>query len=251
MQNVLRHRWFVIGFLTLICCWCGPAWSAESFLDTVSSAEKLQGEAVENPLPAPVAGSGDVFKIFDDSVKYAKVSSATDDISSWKAKIYSKFQIKALDGIKAKWTASQLSKLYDILAKLPAAYRSHTKVIVRDAMYKSKTVLGYVKRGIPTVHVLNAACVNSQYTDTIVHEMMHVYLFKNKNTLTNWAAKFWPNGPNAKPVPPSVNSYGNTQPEEDLCESVAFYFSKGKTVKKTQSARYEFIKKFIFGGKEF
>jgi len=202
-------------------------------------------------LKTPAPDSGDPYRIFDDGVAYAKAASATNSVDAWKKKILSKFGIKANDSATAKWSAAQLEKLFSILDKLPASYRQHTKSLVRVKMYKSKYVLGYVKRGIPSVNITNAGCTNSQFTDTIVHEMMHVFLFKNKDKLYSWTSKFWPNGASGKPYPSSVTSYGNTNPEEDLCESVAFYFSKAKSMKAAQPARYEFIKKFVFFGKEF
>lgn len=251
MSRMLNLRFLMVTLLAILCCCSGPVWSAENFLDTVGSAGKLQGVSIDKPAK-PAADSGDPFGIFDDEIKFAKkTATATNPIESWRQKIAAKFGIKAMDSKTAKWTAAQLEKLYGILEKLPASYRSHTKVIVRDKMYKSKYVLGYVKKGVPTVHLLNAGCVSSQFTDTIVHEMMHVFLFKQKQKVYSWADKFWPNGANAKPIPPSVTSYGNTNPEEDLCESVAFYFSKAKSMKKAQSARYEWIKKNVFFGKEF
>ncbi len=249
----MRRNWalrFSLLLLLLLVCRFGPAWSSENFLETINSVEKQTGVAADKPAKAVAHDGRDPFRIFDDASTLYKTASETNSVDSWKKKILSKFGIKATDSPSAKWTAAQLEKLYGILNKLPASYRQHTKTIVREKMYKSKYVLGYVKRGIPTVHLLNAGCSASQFTDTIVHEMMHVFLAKNQEKLYSWGSKFWPKGA-TKPTPPSVNAYGNTNPEEDLCESVAFYFSKAKAMKSAQPARYEFIKKNVFFGKEF
>lgn len=53
------------------------------------------------------------------------------------------------------------------------------------------------------------------------------------------------------PLNQFVSSYASSQPGEDFAESVAFYFEHPLYFKKVAPKKYEFIKQYVFSGKEF
>ncbi|MBF0544252.1 MAG: hypothetical protein HQM08_07460 [Candidatus Riflebacteria bacterium] len=173
-----------------------------------------------------------------------------DNIAGLKAKISSKYGINALDGDGSKWTEAQLTIADKVFASLPNAFVKCTKTVQRDAVFMSPNVLGYVKMGIPTVHLLNSS-VSYDFQGTLVHEMTHCFQASNSQIATAWQNKFWPSGQMAGPKPPSVSSYGNTQPLEDMAESVRVYWNSGATMKAQQPDRYNFIKNNVMSGREF
>jgi len=160
-----------------------------------------------------------------------------------------KYGINAVDGDGAVWSQRQLEEANKVLSTLPAGFRGCTKSIQRDSMFHSPNVLGYVRMGIPTVHMLNSSCREGTFQGTMVHEMTHTFQANHPDITRLWQQTFWPNGRN--PSPPSVSSYGNTQPVEDMAEAVRAYWQSGSRMKQTHPDRYEFVKKYIMEGKEF
>lgn len=168
-----------------------------------------------------------------------------------KGSIKSKFGIDAADGDGAAWNDPQYDRAYKVLANLPSAFRRCTKTIVRDKYFRSSSVLGYVRMGIPTVHLLNSCCKENTFQGTLVHEMTHCFQAANPKINTMWAKLFWPNGRAGKPKSSSVSSYGNTQPIEDFAESVRVYFQSGSAMKSRYPDRYDFIKRYVMSGREY
>jgi len=175
-------------------------------------------------------------------------SGTTSSIAGLKAEMKSKYGISANDGDGATWSQKQLEEANKVLATLPAAFRSNTKTIQRDAVFQSAGVLGYVRMGIPTVHLLNSTCYQGTFQGTLVHEMTHTFQANNPQLVRSWQQQFWMSG---KPNPSSVSSYGNTQPVEDFAESVRQYWQAGARMKQSNPARYEFIRQNVMGGKEY
>lgn len=182
----------------------------------------------------------------DDSVAEAVAGTA-----GLRGSIKSKFGISASDGDGAAWNDPQLDRAYKVLAKLPAGFRKFTKTIVRDKFYRSASVLGYVRLGIPTVHLLNSCCKENTFQGTLVHEMTHCFQASNAKINALWNSTFWPKGRSAGPKSSSVSSYGNTQPIEDFAESVRVYFQSGSAMKSRYPDRYDFIKRYVMSGREF
>lgn len=173
----------------------------------------------------------------------------TGGIAGLKAEMRNKYSIDARDG-DAQWSQRQLEEANKVLATLPACFRSHTKSIQRDGVYRGMAgVLGYVQMGIPTVHMMNGSCRDGTFQGTLVHEMAHTWQANNYGLTNQWQRQFWANG--RSPNPPSVSSYGNTQPVEDMAESVRTYWQNGPSMKRSQPARYDWIKNNVMGGKEF
>lgn len=172
----------------------------------------------------------------------------TSSAAGLKAEMKAKYGISATDGDGAAWSQRQLEEANKVLATLPASFRSNTKSIQRDASYMSAGVLGYVRMGIPTVHIMNSACYDKTFQGTLVHEMTHTFQASNMHITNAWQSQFWASG---RPNPPSVSSYGNTQAVEDFAESVRTYWQNGAAMKKSQPARYEFIRKHVMGGTEY
>ncbi len=170
-------------------------------------------------------------------------------VAGLKAEMSAKYGIKAVDGDGAVWSQRQLEEANKVLSTLPEEFRKCTKNIQRDAMFHSPNVLGYVQMGIPTVHLLNSCCQMGTFQGTLVHEMTHTFQAYHPDITRMWQQTFWANG--RSPSPPSVSGYGNTQPVEDMAESVRQYWQAGSYMKQTNPQRYEFVKKYIMGGKEF
>ncbi len=182
-------------------------------------------------------------------------STGSGDIAGLKAEMRSKYGINATAGYGgADWSARQLEEANKVLATLPERFRSCTKNIQRDAgglPGMPPGVLGWVQPGIPTVHLLNSACYQGTFQGTLVHEMAHCFQANFPAVQSAFERQFWPNGRYGGPVSSSVSSYGNTQPVEDFAESCRQYWQAGSYMRQTNPARYEFIKQYVFDGKEF
>ena len=170
-------------------------------------------------------------------------------IAGLKAEMAGKYGIKAVDGDGATWSQRQLEEANKVLSTLPKGFSGCTKSIQRDAVFKSPNVLGYVQMGIPTVHLMNSCCSMGSFQGTLVHEMTHTFQANHPDITRAWQQQFWANG--RSPSPPSVSGYGNTQPVEDMAESVRQYWQAGSHMKQTNPQRYEFVKKYVMEGKEF
>ncbi|MBF0545343.1 MAG: hypothetical protein HQM08_12965 [Candidatus Riflebacteria bacterium] len=192
----------------------------------------------------------------DFGVHFAKPIPATPatgtpniaEIVNLKAEMFAKFGVRALDGDGATWSKRQLEEAIKVLQKLPPAFVQCTKNIQRDGMFQSDKVLGYVKMGTPTVHIMNSACIDGTFQGTLCHEMTHCYQSNNPKITSTWKNQFWADG---IPQPPSVTPYGDSEYLEDFAESVRMYYIKGAKMKKTQPERYEFIKTNVMNGQEF
>lgn len=195
------------------------------------------------PVTPPATGS-----IEPDDDDVAKAVAGTAGL---RGSIKSKFGISAADGDGAAWNDPQLDRAYKVLSALPSGFRKCTKTIVRDKFYRSSSVLGYVRMGIPTVHLLNSCCKENTFQGTLVHEMAHCFQAANTKINALWASTFWPRGKAGGPKSSSVSSYGNTQPIEDFAESVRVYFQSGSSMKARYPDRYDFIKRYVMSGREY
>jgi hypothetical protein len=204
--------------------------------------------ATTNPTPVPTAQPNPPVTTNPPSDSQPNV---TGDAATLAKKIRDEFGVSALNG-KSKWSVKQLEATYKTLASLPPAFRKFTKNIQRDSSINPfSRVLGYVQMGIPTVHMMDASCYKGTFEGTLVHEMVHCFQSSNPRVAQLWEQTFWPNGRNRPARPPSPTSYGNTQPLEDMAESVRLYWSSGAAMKAQQPARYEFIKRYVMDGKTF
>ncbi|MBI3039791.1 hypothetical protein HYY75_12230 [bacterium] len=182
---------------------------------------------------------------------YPPATYPVSGIAGLKGEMKAKFGITASDGDGAEWSQRQLEEANKVLATLPESFRSSTKTIQRDAIYRSPGVLGYVRMGIPTVHLLNSSTRQGTFQGTLVHEMTHTWQAEHMNVTNQWERTFWPQGKFGGARPPSVSQYGNSQPLEDMAESVRQYWQAGSQMRRTHPDRYEFIKKYVMQGKEF
>jgi len=196
--------------------------------------------------PVPNQGTG------SSGLPSSKQTAPTGDIATLKRLIQVRFGIKTLEGSNTTWSKRQLEETFKVLNSLPASFRWYTKNLQRDAMFQnSPNILGWVQMGVPTVHITNAACREGIFQGTIVHEMTHCFQAANPEIAQKWEAKFWPWGKLFGPRPPSVSEYGNSQPMEDMAESVRAYWANGPLMKVQQPERYEFIRKYVMGGVTF
>lgn len=182
------------------------------------------------------------------------ISGNVSEIAGLKSEIKAKFGIEAASGIGADWTKRQLEEAIKVLETLPPKFRNCTKKIQRDARGlpgMPSGVLGWVQPGIPTVHILNAACYQGTFQGTLVHEMSHCFQAVYPNIQREFERKFWPYGRWGGPISPSVSAYGNTQPVEDFAESCRMYWQAGKIMKQRFPDRYQFLKQYVFDGIEY
>jgi len=186
----------------------------------------------------------------DSSASSGTTTSASSKTGD-RAEVYSKYGINLADGDGAKWTDGQAKAAKEALATLPTAFVQCTKQVNRDTGSSSDLsgVLGYVQLGIPTVHLLNLACSDAgTFKRVLVHEMAHCWQAKNWALTKQFQSTFWPNGRQGSR---SVSAYGNTQPIEDMAESVREYWCNGASMKASNPQRYAWVKNNVMGGKEF
>ncbi|MBF0408665.1 MAG: hypothetical protein HQM10_15055 [Candidatus Riflebacteria bacterium] len=176
---------------------------------------------------------------------------AVNTISGIKARIRAKFGIDCKDGDGAAWTEKQLLAAEKVYETLPNIFLRCTKTAQRDSVFMSPNVLGYVKMGIPTVHLMNSCVREKTFEATLVHEMVHCFQSSNMHVANAWQKQFWPNGQAGGPVSSSVSSYGNSQPLEDMAESVRSFWQDGKSMKSRYPDRYDFIKNYVMSGREY
>ena len=152
---------------------------------------------------------------------------------------------KAVDG-SSKWTQAQKDDANKILKTLPVQFRNCTKRIVREGNIIPGALGWSDMRG--NVFLPDCSCDGRSFQGPIVHEMTHNFIGVNPTVIANWKSQFWASG---QPNPPSVSGYGNTNCDEDLCESVRTYWQIGPQMKQTQPDRYAFIKKYVMQGIDF
>ncbi|MEZ7890208.1 MAG: SH3 domain-containing protein [Candidatus Wallbacteria bacterium] len=171
-----------------------------------------------------------------------------------------------------KWTVEILKNVYELFTKVPKAFYAQLKQIKMVSEATANKVCGmaaggYVMSNDPSTIYLSTACIGD-VQGTLVHEMTHSYHFANPSIIEKFQKQFWSSGRNGysgsyeKPVSASVTKYGNTNPMEDLAESVRAYYQgqnnwrdyeTNNRVQATDAAkaRFEFIKNNIMSGQEF
>ncbi|MFC1746005.1 hypothetical protein ACFL35_18580 [Candidatus Riflebacteria bacterium] len=90
------------------------------------------------------------------------------------------------------------------------------------------------------ITIFNASSFD--FSNTLVHEMTHAWAFQT-GFYAKWEAKFSP-----KDAP---TSYGRSNSHEDLCESVAMYYTNPDFLRKNYPDRYEMIKSQVMKGRTF
>ncbi|OGK13333.1 MAG: hypothetical protein A2W80_19535 [Candidatus Riflebacteria bacterium GWC2_50_8] len=188
------------------------------------------------------------------AVPYSQVG--TENTSAAAAQIKTKYGITILDGkawkdewnsaTAEKWSAQQLAEFTAIMEKLPTGFRNCTKGFamqkdIRDNDGNEPSGLGGDPIMISSKAVANGGWISM--ANLVVHEMTHQVQAKNPDVFRQWAAKFWPNGKQAKA---SISDYGNTDAGEDMAECVAEYYSNPEKLKQHDPERYEFIKNNVW-----
>ncbi len=161
------------------------------------------------------------------------------------AEMKSKFNITPRNG-SGRWDESQLRSAFRVLSSLPESFRKCTRFIQRDGGQGG--VLGWVMLGNPTVHIESAAVSPGTFQGTLVHEMVHCFQAQNDNIYRQFIRTFYPGGRRSGR---SVSAYGCTSAIEDMAECGRAFWAKGALMKKYYPGRYEFMKRYVFGGTEF
>lgn len=139
---------------------------------------------------------------------------------------------------------------YDCLAILPDCFRKRTTQINHTS--QGGNIAGYVY--IPETKVNLTRSTSRR--GTLVHEMAHTWQGGNMKTTEDWAQQFWGTrsvrtGRYQKNGRRSVSNYGNTNPLEDMAESVMHYVFYPDKMKTSHPDRYAFVKSKIMGGVEY
>jgi len=190
--------------------------------------------------------TNDDYTTNDDSSSTPPTMDSMPESSSELAKaIKEKFGV-SITGSPSK---RKLEALYKTLSQLPESFRSRTDKISYHNI--DSNVAGYVWIPKKTVH-LNASA--SLY-GTLIHEMTHTWQGGNRALSDKWSSQFWGrrsafNQKGGKGSG-SVTSYGNTNPLEDMAESVRFYATNPINMKRTHPNRYAFITNNIMNGAEY
>lgn len=144
-------------------------------------------------------------------------------------------------------TEQKLKYAYETLAILPDSFRKRTTQIQYHNV--GGGIAGYVYIPQTTVH-LN---LGASRRGTLVHEMAHTWQGGNQALTNQWAREIngRSNAFNSGRVSGSVSPYGNTNPLEDMAESVMHYVFYPDKMKQTHKSRYEFVKKHIMSGVEY
>jgi len=185
-----------------------------------------------------------------------------------KAEISATYGISATDGkdetypsgehwTAGIWSESELVTLKELLAKFPEVFSSKTKTIYRTGKFYEKDgseatdTMGFFNPQDRTVHIMDHPWARgATYAQgTMAHEMTHAFQAECPDVMASWKTQFWPSG--TTPKSPSPTEYGNSQPTEDMAESVMTYVQNGTSMKTSNAERYEFIKTNVMGGKEF
>ncbi|RCK79450.1 MAG: hypothetical protein OZSIB_0090 [Candidatus Ozemobacter sibiricus] len=147
------------------------------------------------------------------------------------------------------WDVKELTIVRDTLAKLPPHFVKCTTLIYNNQSVADdiSACFGLYSPADGTMWMSDLAMQHGEFAGTLVHEMTHAYQRANPHLEKEWTKLFW-NG--KRPKTSSPTDYGNTNPSEDMAESVRLYFVDPAALK-LDKARYEFVKKFIMGGKEF
>jgi hypothetical protein len=166
--------------------------------------------------------------------------------------------IQAAFGIEASsdtasWEASELHMAGQVLKTLPPYFRQATTGIIRVKAGRSSGVAGYVEMNVaPIVHITDVGAYYKVFSGYLVHEMTHCFQMSHKDILNKWEDRFWDSflfwsDPNT----PSVSDYGNTNPKEDMAESMRKYWEDGPYLKRNYPDRYEFLKTYVMNGVEY
>jgi len=158
----------------------------------------------------------------------------------------------AADPAQRSWTQMMVFDVYRTLYSLTNQFRVYMTRILREPIgLNNPNVAGYVWSNRPhEVTMCDAAAKYGVFREVLVHEMAHSFTFNNMNVYTAWVQNFWtPDGKSLKT--PSVTAYGCTNPHEDIAESVKVFWQSGDALKQKDPARYEFVKKYFFNGREY
>ena len=143
--------------------------------------------------------------------------------------------------------SSIYAKLLQIIGTLPDAFRRCTGQLFLTSSITDDEgpCLGLYD---PETSKLYLTTNDPDFAGTTVHEMTHAFQNKHPDIERRWGDQFW-NG--NSPKSSSISDYGNTNVAEDMAESVREYWQRGAAMKSSHPDRYEFVKQFVMGGKEY
>lgn len=140
-----------------------------------------------------------------------------------------------------QWNSEKTKILEETLGKLPQGFLGNAKSFaLQDRVYDAEDGSELLGIGGEPIILSNN---DDDFAGTVVHELTHRFQGSNPDAMRLWAQTFWPNGVLKSS---SASDYGNTNPAEDMAESVRVFFQDPEKLKASDPERYEFVKNYIW-----
>ncbi len=235
-------------FLPVAAVWGGPF--SDDAIQTNQDPVSIGTSAGSSP---PPSGSQ---KIPISGIVYP--SGTGLPVTDLKAQLQEQYGIEARDG-SGTWSSRECERLLKLFPVLPENFRSCTSTIVRGKVHpKGTKILGCVnmQENQDVVHIFDSGMADMQAN--VLHEMTHCFEARNPKIMKAWAKTFWERKywifgdwrvKKGGEKPPTQYGYVNAQ--EDMADSVKLYVFQPEWFKQACPVRYEFIRKNVFGGREY
>ncbi|MFC1744355.1 hypothetical protein ACFL35_10210 [Candidatus Riflebacteria bacterium] len=148
------------------------------------------------------------------------------------------------------FSRQELVEVYAAFRAMPAGFVQARTLSRANYHSRSGAIAGITKSttitssrgvyGYSDIVMYNPAA--GDFSKVLVHEFMHASSFRT-GLINKWQANFSKKN--------SPTTYGKSDIEEDMCESVGLYYSNPVQLKACSKERYNFIKKYIMQNKEF
>ena len=199
--------------------------------EPVAPREPVQTQ-VSAPEPAPT----------EDRVVQEPVVTPISDLQNEGKELVEQLQSQFGVTMNGVWPIASLRAIVRLFSILPARFRQSCKNILRgesDGPYAAIGSLG--SPGRVTVYDKTFRYYSHTGVEIIAHEITHNFQ-GNLDIVDRWRDEI---------SGPSVSSYGNSNPLEDMAESVRFYIFSPAKMKAQFPSRYQFVKDLIMDGVEF
>lgn len=230
--------------------WMVRTVTAQSIVGKFGASFKFTTSAQQTaPTPKPASTTA------QNGNGLSSVEVALNTVADYIKAIKSKFDITMADGTSS-WTLESLKSVYAAFLRLPKTFLAFTKTIERISTTSlGANIGGYVNSGSPSKIYLTNLGAQVDLVGVIVHEMTHCFHLMNNGVMNSFINQFW-GARNSytgqiTQKSSSVSAYGNTNPYEDLAESVRVYYMSASSMKSKYPDRYAFIKQYVMNGSEF
>lgn len=201
----------------------------------------------------------------------------TDPVTALKDEIYQTYQIDVIDDPDVnRWTLPWLNVVKEVLAALPEAFRSHTKIITLDPSFMpfelryngfderdGELVIGYGAIVPSSVYLkkFNEAYNRlpsenekvARFKSILARGMTYAFQQANPDIAKKWGTVYTAGEISTKVFGPGqdqnmIVAPGMSPAMVDMAFSVALYCAAGSELNSKSSARYNYIKDNLMGG---